>query len=95
MGADRFDIHYIADLARIALTPEEEQQLGAQLSSILDYVEQLRGVDVSGVDPTAHPFPMVNVWRADEPRPCLPHDQAMKNAPRKASGLFMVPRIVE
>jgi aspartyl-tRNA(Asn)/glutamyl-tRNA(Gln) amidotransferase subunit C len=95
VAADSFDIHYVADLARIALTPEEEQQLGAQLNGILDYVEQLRAVDVSQVDPTSHAFPLVNVMRADEPRPGLSHDDALRNAPQKANGLFMVPKIVE
>ncbi len=90
-----FDIHYVADLARIALTPEEEQQLGAQLSQILAYVEQLSAVDVRGVEPMSHPFPLTNVTRPDEPRPGLGHEDAMRNAPARANSLFMVPKIVE
>jgi aspartyl-tRNA(Asn)/glutamyl-tRNA(Gln) amidotransferase subunit C len=52
-------------------------------------------VDVSGVEPTAHAFPMVNVTRADETGPSLSNEEALMNAPAKANGLFLVPRIVE
>jgi aspartyl-tRNA(Asn)/glutamyl-tRNA(Gln) amidotransferase subunit C len=90
-----FDIHYVADLARIALTPEEEQRLGEQLGNILGYVEQLRKVDVSGVEPMSHAFPLHNVTRADERRPGLTQEEALRNAPRRSNGLFIVPKIVE
>lgn len=95
MAAENFDIQYVADLARIALTPEEAQRLGAQLGNILGYVEQLRSVDVSQVEPTSHAFPLVNVTRRDEVVPGLPHEDALANAPLKSNGLFMVPKIVE
>ncbi|HEY1172151.1 MAG TPA: Asp-tRNA(Asn)/Glu-tRNA(Gln) amidotransferase subunit GatC [Verrucomicrobiae bacterium] len=94
MSAD-FDIHYVANLARIALTPEEEAKLGSQLGGVLQYIEKLGELDVSNVEPTAHSFPLVNVVRPDEVRPSLPHDDAMKNAPSKGGGLFLVPKIVE
>jgi aspartyl-tRNA(Asn)/glutamyl-tRNA(Gln) amidotransferase subunit C len=89
------NVKYVAHLARLELTPEEEQKIGAQLGSILSYIEKLREVDVSGVEPTAHAFPMVNVTRADETRPSLSNEEALMNAPSKANGLFLVPRIVE
>lgn len=95
MAANDFDIHYVADLARLQLTADEEQRLGAQLGNILGYVEQLRTVDVSGVEPTSHAFPLVNVTRPDVALPCLPHDEALRNAPLKSNGLFIVPKIVE
>jgi aspartyl-tRNA(Asn)/glutamyl-tRNA(Gln) amidotransferase subunit C len=90
-----FNIQYVARLARIALSPEEEARLGAQLGNILGYIEKLKEVDVTGVEPTAHAFPLVNVVRPDEIQPSLPHDEALRNAPAKASGLFVVPKIVE
>lgn len=90
-----FNIKYVAHLARLKLTPEEEQQLGAQLGNILGYIEKLKEVDVTGVDPTAHAFPMVNVFRADETRPSLANENALLNAPKKANGLFVVPKVVE
>jgi aspartyl-tRNA(Asn)/glutamyl-tRNA(Gln) amidotransferase subunit C len=95
MPATDLDIQYVAQLARIRLTPEEEQTLGGQLTAILGYIEKLRQVDVSTVEPTAHAFPIVNVMRADEVRPSLPHEAAMRNAPAKAGGLFVVPKVVE
>ena len=95
MAAPSIDIKYVAHLARIKLTPEEESRFGAQLGQILTYIDKLNEVDVSQVEPTAHAVPMVNVLRPDEVQPSLPHEEAMRNAPAQANGLFMVPKIVE
>lgn len=90
-----FNIQYVARLARIALTPEEEACLGEQLGHILGYVDKLREVDVSGVEPMAHPFPLTNVMREDVAGESLSHEDAMRNAPSRSGGLFVVPKIVE
>ena len=95
MSASDFDVKYVAHLARISLTPAEETKLSAQLAGILGYIEKLKEVDVTGVEPTAHAVPLVNVTRPDEVRPSLSNDDALRNAPAKANGLFMVPKIVE
>ena len=95
MASAELDVKYTAHLARLALTPDEEKKLGAQLGNILGYIEKLRELDVSGVEPTAHAVPLVNVTRADEIRPSLPHEDALRNAPRQAGGLFIVPKVVE
>ena len=95
MAEAQFDIKYVAHLARIALTRDEEKKLSAQLGDILGYIEKLRELDVTSVEPTAHAVPMVNVMRADEIRPSLPHEDALRNAPRQVGGLFIVPKIVE
>ena len=95
MASAEIDVKYVAHLARLALTPEEEKKLSAQLGSILGYIEKLRELDVSNVEPTAHAVPMVNVTRPDEIRPSLPHADALRNAPKKGGGLFIVPKIVE
>ena len=95
MASVEIDVKYVAHLARLALTPEEEKQLGAQLGNILGYIEKLRELDVSKVEPTAHAVPMTNVTRPDEIRPSLPHEEALRNAPKKGGGLFVVPKIVE
>jgi aspartyl-tRNA(Asn)/glutamyl-tRNA(Gln) amidotransferase subunit C len=89
------DVKYVAHLARLSLTPEEEQKMAAQLSSVLGYIEKLKEVDVTSVEPTAHAFPLVNVTRPDEVKPSLSNDEALRNAPSKANGLFMVPKILE
>lgn len=95
MASAEFDIKYVAHLARLHLTPDEEKKLGSQLGNILGYIEKLNQLDVSNVEPTAHAVPMINVTRPDEVRPSLPHDEAMRNAPAQANGLFIVPKIVE
>jgi aspartyl-tRNA(Asn)/glutamyl-tRNA(Gln) amidotransferase subunit C len=95
MAAVEIDVKYVAHLARLALTPEEEKQFGAQLGHVLGYIEKLKELDVSHVEPTAHAVPMVNVLRADEVHPSLPHADALRNAPAQANGLFIVPKIVE
>ena len=89
------DVKYVAHLARLSLTSEEEQRIGAQLGQVLDYIEKLKEVDVSGVEPTAHAFPLINVTRPDEVRPSISNEDALRNAPATANGLFMVPKIVE
>jgi aspartyl-tRNA(Asn)/glutamyl-tRNA(Gln) amidotransferase subunit C len=95
MAAAEIDIKYVAHLARIALTPAEEKKLAAQLGGILGYIEKLKELDVTNVEPTAHAVPMVNVTRADGIHPSLSHEDALRNAPRNANGLFIVPKIVE
>ena len=89
------DVKYVAHLARLSLTPDEEQKIGAQLGQVLDYIEKLKEVDVSGVEPTAHAFPLINVTRPDEVRPSISNEDALRNAPAQANGLFIVPKIVE
>jgi aspartyl-tRNA(Asn)/glutamyl-tRNA(Gln) amidotransferase subunit C len=95
MAATDIDIKYVAHLARIALAPDEEKKLAAQLGGILGYIEKLNKLDVTGIEPTAHAVPMVNVTRADEISESLPHEDALRNAPKQANGLFIVPKIVE
>ena len=95
MADAQIDIKYVAHLARLELTPEEQQRFGGQLGHILEHIEKLKQLDVTGVEPTAHAVPLVNVSRADEVRPSLPHDEALRNAPAQANGLFIVPKIVE
>jgi aspartyl-tRNA(Asn)/glutamyl-tRNA(Gln) amidotransferase subunit C len=95
MASSDFDIKYVAHLARIELSPEEEKKLAAQLGNILGYIEKLNELDVSGVEPTAHAVPLVNVTRPDETGPSLSQPDALRNAPAKANGLFIVPKIVE
>ncbi len=95
MPAVDIDVSYVARLARISLTAEEQQRIGAQLADVLGYINKLKEVDVTGVEPMAHAFPLVNVTRADEIHESLPHDAAMRNAPTQANGLFLVPKIIE
>jgi aspartyl-tRNA(Asn)/glutamyl-tRNA(Gln) amidotransferase subunit C len=95
MDAKEIEVKYVAHLARLQLTPEEEATYGAQLGQILQYIHKIDQLDVSQIEPTAHPVPLVNVTRPDEVRPSLTHEQAMQNAPAQLNGLFLVPKIVE
>lgn len=95
MSAPHFDVRYVAHLARLELTPEEEIKLGGQLDAILDYFAKLQELDVGQLEPMAHAVPLANVTRPDEVRSSLSHADAMRNAPAQASGLFVVPKIVE
>lgn len=95
MAATDLNIDHVARLARLALTPEEKAAFARQLGDVLHHIEQLGKVDVSQVEPTAHAFPIVNVWDADEPRPGLPVESALQNAPRQREHMFVVPKVVE
>ncbi len=95
MAAAEINVKYVAHLARLSLSPDEEQKLAAQLGNILGYIEKLKEADVTGVEPTAHAFPVVNVTRADEVRASISNEDALRNAPAQAGGLFMVPKVVE
>ena len=91
----RLDVAYVARLARLDLTPDEVARLQGQLDHVLEHVRRLEAVDVTGVEPSAHAFDVHGALRADEPRPGLAHEEALRNAPAQADGQFLVPRILE
>jgi aspartyl-tRNA(Asn)/glutamyl-tRNA(Gln) amidotransferase subunit C len=95
MAHQGMNVHEVAKLARIALSPGEEEELSRQLGQILDYVTKLNALDVSGVEPMAHAAPRLNVMRPDRPEPGLSQEAALGNAPAHGNGLILVPRIVE
>ena len=66
-----------------------------QLQGILSYMEKLDAIDVSGIEPTAHANPVLNVTRPDEVCPSLPVEEALRNAPKSANDQFVVPKVVE
>ena len=89
------NVHEVAKLARLFLSPGEEEELDRQLRQVLDYMAKLDSLDVSQVEPMAHASPRLNVMRPDEPKPGLSQEAALANAPACSNGLFLVPRIVE
>ena len=91
MAISRDDVLHVAKLARLALTEEEVDRFGEQLGAILEAVGKVRELDLEGVPPTSHPLDLANVWRDDEPRPSLPLDDALANAPDREGGFFRVP----
>lgn len=89
------NIDRIAQLARIALTPEEKAKFSAQLADVLANIEKLKRVNVDGVEPTAHAFPVYNVWADDTARPGLSVEDALRNAPEQRDNMIVVPKVVE
>ena len=87
------DVAYVARLARINLTEDEEKIFQKQLDDVLKYVEKVGQLDVTGVDAAAHAVPAV--FRDDAPRDWFTAEQALSNAPRQGNGLFVVPKVVE
>jgi aspartyl-tRNA(Asn)/glutamyl-tRNA(Gln) amidotransferase subunit C len=90
----RSDVEHVAMLARLALTDEEIEQLTGELGAIVDYAAEVSALDTSDVPPTAHPLPLVNVFRPDDPRPGLDRDEVLAEAPATEDGQFRVPRIL-
>lgn len=95
MNDDPINIDYVANLARIELTEEEKEKFSGQLSQVLEYFEKLSAIDVSGVEPTAHAFPIFNVWAEDEVEPGFTPEQALSNAPAQRKDQIVVPKVVD
>jgi aspartyl-tRNA(Asn)/glutamyl-tRNA(Gln) amidotransferase subunit C len=91
MAITREEVLHVAALARLELSDEEVERFREQLSAILDAVGKVAELDLSDVEPTAHPLDLVNVWAEDEPRPCLSVEEALANAPDRDGALFRVP----
>jgi aspartyl-tRNA(Asn)/glutamyl-tRNA(Gln) amidotransferase subunit C len=92
--SDGIDVTYVADLARLRLSPEEIATFQKQLGDVLGYVSQLAEVDVSQVSLLGE-VDLKNRLRADELQPSLPVAEALANAPKQDNNLFVVPRIIE
>jgi len=91
----REDVLHVARLARLELSEPELEKMREQLNSILTYIDRLKELDVTGVEPTSHAVPMVNVMRDDVVVPCFPREEMLANAPDRAGEFFRVPRIIE
>jgi aspartyl-tRNA(Asn)/glutamyl-tRNA(Gln) amidotransferase subunit C len=91
MAISREEVVHVARLARLELTEEELERLGGQLNTILEAVGKVGELELSEVEPTAHPLDLVNVWAQDEPRPSLTVDEALANAPEREGDFFRVP----
>lgn len=90
----RAEVEHVARLARLALTTEEVDALTGELATILEHAASVSALDTEGVPPTAHPLPLVNVFRPDEPRPGIDRDEVLREAPASEDGRFRVPRVL-
>jgi len=95
MKITKEQVEHVAKLARLAITEEETERYSQQLSNILTYIEKLKELDTSKVEPTSHVLPMKNIFREDEVEPSLPREEVLKNAPDRTEEFFRVPKIIE
>ena len=89
------DVEHVAELAQLALSPQEQELFREQLSSILAYFERLQQLDTGAIPPTATTFPLENVMRDDQVQPSLPLADVLANAPAAQCGCFRVPVVLE
>lgn len=93
-GISRDDVAHVAHLARLDLTEDELDRFAGQLAAVLEHAGDLAVIDTAGVPPTAHPYPLENVFRDDLPGPSLDRDEVLGMAPAVEDGRFRVPRIL-
>ena len=102
------DVSYVADLAHLELTADERARMLKDLNSILVYIDRLNELDTANIEPmaqvangssegdeTSGTQGFAHAMRADEPRPSLPHEEALRNAPASDSIFFKVPKVIE
>jgi aspartyl-tRNA(Asn)/glutamyl-tRNA(Gln) amidotransferase subunit C len=89
------EVRWVAHLARLDLSSAELAMMAEQLTSIINYFNQLQQVDTENVEPLAHPLPIQNVFRMDESAPSLTVDTALANAPDRRGDFYGVPAVLE
>ena len=95
MSVSKDDVEYIAKLARLRFSEEDEERLARQLSAVLDYMDKLNELDTSGVAPMSHVLDVHNVVRPDDVDQRIPRDDALKNAPDADGSYFKVPKVID
>ncbi len=95
MEKNAIDVRYVAELARLDITPEEGEKLQRDLAAIVDYIAELNEVDVTGVEPTAHTLEVTNVWREDVAGTPFGREAMLANAPATVHGeTIKVPQVL-
>ena len=95
MAVSREEVRYIARLARLRFSREEEERLTGQLSRILDYMDKLEELDTSGVPPMSHVLDEANVFRSDDAEQRIQRERALAQAPEADEQFFRVPKVIE
>ena len=93
MAITREDVLHVAALARLEIPEAEVDGVRDQLGAILEAVGKVSELDLSDVEPMTHPLDLVNEWAEDVPRPSLPREEALANAPDPLDGSFRVPAV--
>ncbi len=89
------DVAYVAELARLDLSPDEKRTFQKQLETVVQYVEKIGELDLTGIEPTLHGQALVNVFREDVVVPSLDRERVLSNAPERNGFEFKLPKIVE
>lgn len=87
---DDATVRHVARLARLHLEPDEQRRMERELSGILEHIDAIQALDLDGVEPTTHVISLENVMREDVPRPSLPVDEALREAPDVVEDRFAV-----
>ncbi|GGE94893.1 Asp-tRNA(Asn)/Glu-tRNA(Gln) amidotransferase subunit GatC [Hymenobacter cavernae] len=95
MSTDLATLRKLAHLSRLELDESKEQKMLGELNKILNWVEQLRELDTTDVEPLVHLSHEINVLRADEAKNTVSHQDGLRNAPRKDSDYFRVPKVLD
>jgi aspartyl-tRNA(Asn)/glutamyl-tRNA(Gln) amidotransferase subunit C len=95
MKIDRELLDKIAHLSRLEFDEKDAKKMMADMTNIVNWVDKLNEVDTTGVEPLTTMSHEINVMREDELKPHLPHDLALKNAPKKDADFFRVPKVIE
>jgi aspartyl-tRNA(Asn)/glutamyl-tRNA(Gln) amidotransferase subunit C len=93
MAITREDVLHVAALARLEIPEGDVETVRDQLGAILAAVGKVSELDLSDVEPMTHPLDLANEWAEDEPRPSLPQEEALLNAPDPSDGSFRVPAV--
>ena len=88
------DVEHIVKLAKLEFTDAEKEKFTHQMNQILEYMDQLNSLDTSNVEPLSHVIELSNVFRADEVKPGVSTEDALKNAPEKNDQFFKVPKVI-
>ena len=94
MKITKDEILHVAELARLEIDEASIDKFAVQIGNILDYVDQLRQVDTSGIKPTSHALALTNAFREDAETEHLEHEASLANAPEQEDGSFVVPKVV-
>ena len=88
---DREQVLHVAKLARLELSDDEVERMAGELSGVMAHIDKIGELDLDGVPPTTHVVEVANALRPDEPRPSLPREVALEQAPATQDGGFLVP----
>lgn len=95
MKITREQVEHVANLARLNLTEEEKEQMTTDMEAIIGFADQINGLDIADVEPTAHVIPINNVFRDDVVAPSMDREKLLSNAPNQENGCFSVPKVME